>query len=41
MTATMSRIQMTVNLVKADSDSAGLADSNFELGKVLNNIQEL
>jgi hypothetical protein len=38
MTATMSRIQMTVNLIKADSDSARRADSNLELGKVLDDI---
>jgi hypothetical protein len=38
MTATMSRIQMTVNLVKADSDPAGRADSNLELVKVLDDI---
>jgi hypothetical protein len=38
MTAIMSRIQMTVNLVKADSDSAGRADSNLELGNVLDDI---
>jgi hypothetical protein len=38
MTATMSGMQVTVNLVKADSDSAGRADSDLELGKVLDNI---
>jgi hypothetical protein len=32
---------VTVNLVKADSDSAGRANSDLELGKVLNNIQKL
>jgi hypothetical protein len=32
---------MTVNLVKADGDSACRANSDLELGKVMNNIQEL
>jgi hypothetical protein len=32
---------VTVSLVKADSDSAGHANSDLELGKVLNNIQKL
>jgi hypothetical protein len=37
----MSVVQVTINLVKADSGSAGRTNSDFELGQVLKNNQEL
>lgn len=37
----MPRVQVTVNLVNADDDSAGGAQSDLKLRKVLNNIDEL
>jgi hypothetical protein len=41
MTASISGLQVTVNLIKADGDPAGCADSEFELGKMLTDIEEL